>query len=512
MLGLLGGVILNLSLPQLIGSFFDGWSFKSEGAPFKVLSFFICQGIFFFLRTYNFGILGQHLVIYLREIAFNELVKLTIPAYDKLQVSDLATRLSADTQLIRDAVAIHLPVLVRYGMQVSIGGALMLYLAPFLTLLLILGVVSLLFLAILLGKWLRRTTRTQQSDLGVSTAIAEETLSQLKSIRALAFSLPFLTALFEKSHEDLFQSGKRRALASALLQSLVPFLMNCVLVFLALYSIHQVYTGSISMGLLIQFTTYGVIVATSLSFLTTSYAAFVQSYSAIERLTEHLNPSSLLPVENEDEINVLIKSPPQITVRNLSFKFPDSPKPLYENLSFEVPLGGLTVIKGPSGSGKTTLLALLLKFYPLNSGTIFYNGVSLTDISTSQLYRLCTYLPQEPHLFSLNLKENLLLGVSEDKLSLAQANLRALNLNFDLNAPIKGASGGEKQRLCLIRALLRDPALLLLDEPTAALDTENELAVIALLRSLSKDVTSIVVSHREAMIEAADTVIDLGKN
>ena len=173
---------------------------------------------------------------------------------------------------------------------------------------------------------------------------------------------------------------------------------------------------------------------------------------------------------------------------------------------------------GPSGAGKSTLFHLLLRFYDPGAGTVRLCGEDLRDLSLGDIRQYIGLVPQEPALFSTNVRDNIGFGrldVNEDEIiaaaRLAEAHdfIVALEKGYETPVGEKGVrlSGGQRQRIAIARAILRDPGLLLLDEATSALDARSEAAVQAALERLMRDRTSIVIAHRLATVVRADRIL-----
>ena len=193
-------------------------------------------------------------------------------------------------------------------------------------------------------------------------------------------------------------------------------------------------------------------------------------------------------------------------------------------VSFKIPAGSLCAIAGPSGVGKSTIADLLLRFYDPQSGTITIDGRDLRDVRLADLRREVVLVEQTAFLFNSTITENIRYGSpSADIDAITQAArsasiddfIRSLPEGYDTQVGERGQalSAGERQRIALARALLRDPAVLVLDEPTASVDPITEQTIAAALRSVMKGRTTVVISHRLSLIERADwvVVIDNGR-
>lgn len=202
-----------------------------------------------------------------------------------------------------------------------------------------------------------------------------------------------------------------------------------------------------------------------------------------------------------------ILMPPEIFLDNITFTYPKKFLPTLEGVTLKFPAGKVTALIGESGCGKSTLLKLLAGLNLPTSGEIFWNDLPTSKVQRESLISKIAYMPQAPHLFDVTLAENFSMLGQLDTKNL-QSLLAELNLPLDLNATQK-LSRGQLQRLGIVRAVLKDTPIIILDEPTAGLDAENELRVLKLLKKFSLRKTIIIATHRQAVIDFADGVINL---
>ena len=237
--------------------------------------------------------------------------------------------------------------------------------------------------------------------------------------------------------------------------------------------------------------------------LGTAFHVIISSRQAFERLENFLNSEKKSAGTIEK-----IKMPPEILVENLKFVYPKKKSPALDEINLKIQAGKITAITGESGCGKTTLLKLFAGLYLPTEGEIFFSGLPISKIQPESLAEKISYMPQAPHLFETSLAKNFsMFGVLDEKD--LQKFLVALNLqNLNLSAEQK-LSRGQLQRLGLIRALLKNSSLILLDEPTAGLDTKTEKKVLDLLKNFSYRKTIIIATHRAAVINFSDAVIKL---
>ena len=228
----------------------------------------------------------------------------------------------------------------------------------------------------------------------------------------------------------------------------------------------------------------------------------VDTKNSYERLKKILSPTPEKVAKVEK-----ILMPPEIFVDNVTFTYPKKFRPTLQNLTLKFPAGKITALIGESGCGKSTLLKLLAGLNLPTEGEIFLNDLPTSKMQRESLISKMAYMPQAPHLFDVTLAKNFSMLGQLDTSKLKKL-LAELNLPLNLTSTQK-VSRGQLQRLGLIRAVLKDTAILILDEPTAGLDAENELRVLNLLKRFSLRKTVIIATHRQVVIDFADNVINL---
>lgn len=202
-----------------------------------------------------------------------------------------------------------------------------------------------------------------------------------------------------------------------------------------------------------------------------------------------------------------LKVPPEISVENLSFTYPQKKSPALREINLKISAGKITAITGESGAGKSTLLKILAGLYFPTEGEIFLNDLPMSKMQRESLFKKISYMPQSPKLFDANLLENFSMFGQLDTKNLEKF-LAAANLKINLSEE-KKLSRGQIQRLGIIRAILKNSSIIILDEPTAGLDFETEKKVLSLIKKISARKTIIIATHRQAVINFSDSVINL---
>jgi len=249
------------------------------------------------------------------------------------------------------------------------------------------------------------------------------------------------------------------------------------------------------------------------------YANIQRAIGASERVLDILNeqPEAIVISENSNDVQTPIQG--SLTFNHVGFAYPSRPDiPILKDISFHVDAGKKLALVGPSGTGKSTIASLILQFYTPTSGTVSYDGRDSTTYSLIDIRNQVAIVPQDVLLFGGTIRENIGYGrLDADAEDIIEAAKRANAHDFIMAFPqgydtlvgergIK-LSGGQRQRIAIARALLKDPAILILDEATSSLDSESERLVQLALEELMRNRTSIIIAHRLSTIKDADQIV-----
>jgi ATP-binding cassette subfamily B protein len=514
------GSAINLVFPEIIRRALEPTVFPALMENFHLLMgalavLFAVQGLAFFCRSYLFGIVGQKVFQEVRARLFGGILAKDIRFFDSNRSGELASRINSDAALVQEAVSTKLSVILRYGLQVALGVVLMLWMSWRMTAAIVVSVIVMMAVsAMFLGK-LKRASRSYQSALARLVAFASECFSGAKIMRSLAAEGD-AQRRFTDINDGVLESGERRTAIAAAFSSGASAVLNLLLLAVLWYGVHLVLVNELPLNDLAAFVLYGAIVAVSFSFLVSAYAELMQSLGGLERVFELIEG-----VPGEDSLSTITQadsgiSPLSIELKSVSFSYPDRPEVrVLDNISLRLLTGKSTALVGPSGSGKSSIVQLLLSFYSPESGDIVVDGRLLSSFEEAEIRSLIAWVPQEPHLFGFSIYENLVFGnrscTREQVLEIVSKwefldFVRALPEGIDTALGEHGAqlSGGQRQRIAIARALLRKPALLILDEATSGLDSESEARVLAALRAWIPNCTVLLISHRLATVQSAD--------
>jgi len=505
----------------IIDRAFSGGAAASEIAQsFQyLLMIVVVLGLGTALRFYYVSWLGERVVADIRLKVQENLLRLAPGFYEENSPKEISSRMTSDTAVIEQVVGTTVSVALR-NLLTAIGGtALLLYLAPQLTLGLIIGIPVVVLPIVFFGRRIRSVARHSQDRVADVGAMVTEVLSAMKVVQA--FNQESREhARFGEAVENTFGTARRRIMLRAAMTAIVIVLIFGGITLIMWRGAIAVSTGEISGGTIAAFVLTGGLVAGSFGALTEVYGDLLRGAGAASRLSELLNarPAIAPPVRPE-----ALPVPPRggLSFRNVTFRYPTRlESAALRDFTLEVEPGETVAIVGPSGAGKSTIFQLVERFYDPQAGTIRLDGVPLTKADPADIRQRIGFVPQDGVLFSADARDNLRYGnwdADDDAIweaaraANAESFLRDLPEGLDTFLGESGTrlSGGQRQRIAIARALLRDAPVLLLDEATSALDAESEQLVQQALDHLMQDRTTLVIAHRLATVRAADRIVVL---
>lgn len=455
---------------------------------------------------------GQTIVHNLRTETIQHINNLSFAYFDEKQVGDLIARVTSDTEVLATF----------YGFtMVNIINNFLTILGILIVLLIWNPVLALAFIALLpfilhaMYKYsvtVRPLTVKIRKSFAQLTSLVQQTFSGIETVKILGTE-SFETDKFADSSKKLLDKNVSSAKISSLWMPYVHFLIGLGTALTLLWGGHLVIKGTVSLGMLMGFITYMGIMTRPIRQTGMQIGAALNSIAAGTRVQEVLlqEQEDLVSGEWFDDFKG------EIEIQNISFAYNENSKKVIKNLSLNIPAGKKIALVGPSGSGKSTLVNLILGFYKLQIGEIKIDGVDLNKINLRKLRTATGHLSQEPFIFEGTILENISFGNPEASLgdvneALEQAVLsefiQSLPKGINTHIGEKGVrlSGGQKQRLAIVRVLITNPQILILDEPTSNLDKKTEDELQESLSNVMKGRTVITIAHRLWTIQHSDII------
>jgi ATP-binding cassette subfamily B protein len=469
------------------------------------------------LRYYLVTRLGERVVADIRRALFDRVLGMSPAFFERILTGEVLSRITTDTTLILSVIGSSVSVALR-NVLILLGGLVLLFLTSAkLTGLVLLVVPAIIVPIVVLGRKLRKLSRENQDWIAASSGAASEALSSVQTVQAFTHEMA-TQAQFADVTEKSFGSAKTRIKTRAVMTIIVIFLTFAGIVGVLWIGARDVRAGSMSVGALIQFVIYAVMVAGAVGALSEIWGELQRAAGATERLVELLGTQDSV----QDPTRPVALSRPvrgEIAFEDVTFRYPARPEASALNgISLHVKPGETVALVGPSGAGKTTILQLLMRFYDPQSGRITLDGLALSDMARADFRQSIALVPQDPVIFATSARENIRFGrldasdaevEAAAKAAAADDFLTALPQGYDSYLGERGVmlSGGQKQRVAIARAILRDAPILLLDEATSALDAESERLVQAAVEKLAEGRTTLVVAHRLATVKRADRIV-----
>lgn len=480
-----------------------------------VVAILIVLGISFtaFIRLYFIGIGSEKVVARIRYDLYSSITDLQPSFFENTGVQDVISALITDTSALQSIINSSLLTILRNFVVLTGSVAMLLYTNLHLTAYAAAIIPILLIIMTSLGKKVRNYARFAQDKLSELASFSEENFRSIVTIKSFVLE-ENEKIRFQKHLNSVSKSYVKLVLLRAILVTLVITCVIGSLVVLLFFGIKEVLSNNMTIGELSSFVFYSALAAGAVNNLSDNISDLQRGLGIVERLFEFTNmKSSILDSDNPIRINSVQKG---ISFNDVTFFYAD--KPALNNVSFSIEAGQSVSIVGPSGSGKSTILKLLLRFHDPSEGSITIDGQNIKTIALNDLRSLFGLVPQDHMIFSCSIMENILYGKpGAEYEEVRQAAISAYAMEFIDKLPDKfdtfvGKRGlklseGQKQRIIIARAILKNPQVLILDEATSALDYESENLVQKALSKLMQNRTTIIITHRLSTALKTDKII-----
>ncbi|MEF2782613.1 MAG: ABC transporter ATP-binding protein [Clostridium sp.] len=485
-----------------------------------LVSIYIVSTLCNFIQNWMMAGVAQKVSYRLRKAMSEKINKLPFSYFDKQSHGEVLSRFSNDVDTVQQTLSQSLAQMISSFVQIIGYLIMMLTISWEMTLLALIVIPLSLILVTTVIKHSQKFFAKQQQSLGNVNGHIEEMYSGHIVMKAYNGEEKSI-ATFEEYNNDLYESAWKSQFLSGLMQPISMFVGNLGYVGVCILGGYLAMNGRITIGNIQSFITYVRSFNNPISQVAQMMNVLQSTAAAAERVFEFLAEEedveeTKTPVEIYDENgNTDIKG--QVTFENVHFGYnPD--KIIIHDFSMYIKPGKKIAIVGPTGAGKTTIVKLLMRFYELNSGSIYIDGIKTTDMRRSDLRSLFGMVLQDAWLFNGTVMENLRYGrmdaTDEEVVAAADAAyvdhfIRTLDHGYDtmINEESSNISQGQKQLLTIARAFLADPKILILDEATSSVDTRTEVLIQKGMEKLMENRTSFVIAHRLSTIRDADLIL-----
>ncbi len=510
--------VLNLVGPLLIGVAIDRYVVPGD-YPGVLRMGLILLGVFAGAFVTNYvqmrvmGGVAQRVLWKLRNDLFAKLQELPLSFFNQNKSGDLISRINSDTEKVNEFFSQSLMRFVGSVFMVGGAGVFILFIHAKLALVSLIPAVFIVIFAQLVSKWVGKHNRRSLTAKGLLSAEIQESMSNFKVI--LAFNRrDYFRERFEKSNKKNFDAALGAGVANELFTPVFEFMGNVALMLMLIYGLYLIATGQLAVGLLVSFVIYVTRFYDPLREMARMWATLQSALAAWDRIGVILNFTSDLEIVSDDTRD----GKGLLEFRDVSFEYLGGKKVL-SDVSFVLEQGKTYALVGPTGGGKTTTASLVARLFDPTSGTVYLDGTDIRSYDAAERTRRIGFILQEPYLFTGTIRDNLtyssdiLLGLSPEEFEkkIAEAGFDRLLSRFDKGidtkiGSVESLSLGEKQIIAFMRAVLREPDILILDEATANIDTVTENILEEILERLPSKTTRIIIAHRLNTIENADDI------
>ena len=484
-----------------------------------MLTVFGAQALFSFFRVWIFSTVTEKVLRDLKRNAFEKLVNLPLDFYNKNKVGELTSRVATDINLLQETLNTTIAEFFRQIVTIAAALAFILYVSWQLSFWMLAVVPLLAIIAIVFGRYIKKLSKSAQSESASANSILDEVLTGIVNVKAFT-SESYESNRFIQRINNVMKVNIKSGLMRGLFISFIIFGMFGGIAFVIWKAKSLEVAELITRAEFISFILFTI-------FLGTSFGAIPDLYAKIQKAigaTEHLMGILEEPAEPKSG-SELVDFKGRVAFKDVVFRYPQRKEATVLNgISFDCSVGETTALVGSSGAGKSTISSLLMRFYDVKEGGIYFDGQNVNDIAIENLREQIAIVPQEVILFGGTVKENILYGkqdATDEEVMEAAKKANAYDFIMDFPEQMETLvgdrgiqlSGGQKQRIAIARAVLKNPKILILDEATSALDSESERLVQDALDKLMIGRTSFVIAHRLSTIKNADNilVLDNGK-
>ena len=509
--------------PTIISHIIDNYiRLKNENgllrASLLLLAIFMVGSIASYVQVRTMGAVGRRLMFGLRNSLFRKLQELPVAFFNQNKAGDLISRLNNATDKLNQFASQALMQFVGSFVMITGAGIALVLSDLRLGLAALMPALAVLLVTKVTSGWVKSKNLKSLQGLGGMSSEIQESLNNFKVI--VAFNrVDYFRRKFEAANEVNFAASTTAGYANNLFIPLYGFASTLAQLVVLTYGIWLIGERQLTLGLLIGFLLYVNNFYSPLRQIAAVWSSFQLGVAALERISQVLALESNMPLLPAAPLGLLAESDAVLEFRDVFFRYPDS-KDILRNVSFKLEEGKAYALVGPTGGGKTTTASLMARLYDPTEGSIYLHGRDIRSWTPEERTKKIGFILQDPFLFSGTVGENIVYGNDEYKnytnaqlgQILEDANLSSLMTRFSEGLDTKvAASGntislGQKQLIAFMRATLRKPELLILDEATANIDTVTEQLLEEILGKLPATTTKVIIAHRLNTIDNVDQI------
>jgi subfamily B ATP-binding cassette protein MsbA len=485
--------------------------------PLLFIAIYFLRSLAWYGEVYLMEFVGQNIIRKLRNQLYDRLTDLPLSFFNREKTGALMSRFSFDVNIVKTMVSSSVAALIRDSLRIIFLTGYIFYLDWRLALFIFVVLPIALIPLIKLGRRVRRASVGIQESMGDMSAFIHETFIGTKVVKAFGME-QYEKKRFARKSRRVFTLEMKAIMAKALASPIMEFLGGIAIAVVVWYGGVQIFKGNATPGEFFSFLAAVVLVYDPAKKMTRINNTVQEGMAAFNRIYDIIETQSTI-CDPPEPIH-LPMGPHRVQFKAVGFKYDQ--EFVLKNINLEVSPGETLALVGMSGGGKTSMVNLIPRFYDVSEGRILIDDTDIRKAAVKSLRQQVAIVTQDPILFNDTVRNNIRYGKSDAKDDeIVAAAKSAYAYDFIMNFPsgfdtligeLGGRlSGGEKQRLCIARALIKDAPILILDEATSSLDTEAETVVQKALENLMRGRTAFVIAHRLSTIQNADRVIVLVK-
>ncbi|OZB93761.1 multidrug ABC transporter ATP-binding protein [Paenibacillus sp. XY044] len=513
--------VISLIGPFLLGKAIDRFIMPKEHEGFwslclLMIGIYVLGSVVSWIQVYVMTAVSQRTVLALREDLFDKYQQLPLRFFDTHPTGELMSRTTNDIENVSNTLNQSVTQLLNSIIMLAGSLVIMLRLNLPLTLVSLISIPLVLVATRQITKLTRKLFKAQQQHLGELNGFIEETVSGQKIVKLFRRE-PVAVEQFQKINRKLNQVGIRAQIVSGMVGPVMNMVNNLSFALIAAVGGWMVLKGHTSVGIIVSFLNYSKQFGRPITDLANQFNLMQSAIAGAERVFEIFDLDTEYAEDRKRATTELGQVKGSVEFRNVSFSYKPG-TPVLQDVSFTADPGQMIALVGPTGAGKTTIINLLTRFYEIDQGDICIDGASIRDTDKDSLRCKVGIVLQDAYVFSGSIRENIRFGrlAATDaevehaaKLANADRFISRLPDGYDTVLAAEGSnlSHGQRQLLTIARAILADPAILILDEATSSVDTRTEMHVQEAMQTLMKGRTSFVIAHRLSTIQDADRIL-----